>query len=182
MFTIEPMLVEGSNEVYTWKDGWTVATVDHGRCAQFEHTIIIHKDGAEILTCSVCNKQSIGGRGYDDGGDDGDGGGDVVVVDYGEVMIALPEILLEAVCFQMDSLYLVHCRLESHRMMYSSQSWEREACWIDRLPALLPPPSCLSAGSVRISMLFRPSNIPSHLCTYLLVSRNDSAFYFYHRM
>ena len=63
------MLVEGKKDVFTWEDGWTVATVDHGRCAQFEHTIIIHRDGAEILTCSFCfNKQlSL----Y--GGDDGDG-------------------------------------------------------------------------------------------------------------
>ena len=68
------MLVEGSNQVYTWEDGWTVATVDHGRCAQFEHTIIIHKDGAEILTSSVCYKQSIEERkrGDDDDDDDGD--------------------------------------------------------------------------------------------------------------
>lgn len=67
------MLVEGSNEVYQWEDGWTVATVDHGRCAQFEHTIIIHKDGAEILTSSVCNKHSIAGRKRgDDDGDDND--------------------------------------------------------------------------------------------------------------
>ena len=53
MFTIEPMLVEGSPEVFTWKDGWTVATKDNGRCAQFEHTILIHDDGAEVLTLSL---------------------------------------------------------------------------------------------------------------------------------
>ena len=76
MFTIEPMLVEGSNQVYRWEDGWTVATVDHGRCAQFEHTIIIHKDGAEILTSSVCYKQSIGERKRGDDGDDDDGDDD----------------------------------------------------------------------------------------------------------
>ena len=55
VFTIEPMLVEGKKDVFTWEDGWTVATVDHGRCAQFEHTIVIHRDGAEILTCSFCS-------------------------------------------------------------------------------------------------------------------------------
>ena len=57
MFTIEPMLVEGSPEVFTWKDGWTVATKDNGRCAQFEHTVLIHDDGAEVLTWCVCYKK-----------------------------------------------------------------------------------------------------------------------------
>ena len=59
MFTIEPMLVEGSPEVFTWKDGWTVATKDNGRCAQFEHTVLIHDDGAEVLTWRVCYKEEI---------------------------------------------------------------------------------------------------------------------------
>lgn len=60
VFTIEPMLVEGSDEVYTWDDQWAVATKDNGRCAQFEHTIIITDDGAEVLTYSVfINKQLL---------------------------------------------------------------------------------------------------------------------------
>jgi methionyl aminopeptidase len=33
-----------------WDDGWTVVTAD-GRCsAQFEHTLLVTQDGAEILT------------------------------------------------------------------------------------------------------------------------------------
>ena len=50
MFTIEPMLVEGSGETFVWDDGWTVATKDHSRCAQFEHTIIVTDEGGEIGT------------------------------------------------------------------------------------------------------------------------------------
>ena len=53
------MLVEGSPEVFTWKDGWTVATKDNGRCAQFEHTILIHDEGAEVLTWCVCYKERM---------------------------------------------------------------------------------------------------------------------------
>lgn len=54
------MLVEGSDEVFTWDDQWAVATKDNGRCAQFEHTIIITDDGAEVLTYSVfINKQLL---------------------------------------------------------------------------------------------------------------------------
>ena len=54
VFTIEPMLVEGSPELIHWNDGWACATKDNGRSAQFEHTIIIGDEGDEILTCRVC--------------------------------------------------------------------------------------------------------------------------------
>merc|ERR1719414_726897 len=39
-FTIEPVLTEGAAEWMTWDDGWTVATRDGGRTAQFEHTLL----------------------------------------------------------------------------------------------------------------------------------------------
>lgn len=50
VFTIEPMLVAGSEENHEWKDGWTVATDDGSWCAQFEHTILVTDSGAEVLT------------------------------------------------------------------------------------------------------------------------------------
>ena len=51
VFTIEPMLTEGSENCTEWaSDGWTVATLDGGRSAQFEHMVSITEDGAEILT------------------------------------------------------------------------------------------------------------------------------------
>ena len=50
IFTIEPMLVEGSGDCFEWDDQWTVATSDGGMSAQFEHTILITQDGVEILT------------------------------------------------------------------------------------------------------------------------------------
>jgi len=50
IFTIEPMLVEGSSDCFEWSDNWTVATSDCGMAAQFEHTILITRDGVEILT------------------------------------------------------------------------------------------------------------------------------------
>jgi methionine aminopeptidase len=30
VFTIEPILAEGSGDVFTWNDGWTAATRDNG--------------------------------------------------------------------------------------------------------------------------------------------------------
>ncbi|XAR57805.1 Methionyl aminopeptidase [Bertholletia excelsa] len=49
-FTIEPMLTIGSINPIMWDDNWTVVTEDGSLSAQFEHTILITEDGAEILT------------------------------------------------------------------------------------------------------------------------------------
>eukprot|EP00873_Tetraselmis_striata_P041796 jgi/Tetstr1/462060/TSEL_007130.t1 len=49
-FTIEPMLTMGSTREKYWKDEWTAVTTDGSLTAQFEHTLLITKDGAEILT------------------------------------------------------------------------------------------------------------------------------------
>ncbi len=50
VFTIEPMLNLGTEDVREWDDGWTVVTADGKRSAQFEHTIYIDESGAEVLT------------------------------------------------------------------------------------------------------------------------------------
>ncbi|MDN3353292.1 type I methionyl aminopeptidase [Actinomadura sp. DC4] len=49
-FTIEPMLTLGTIEYDIWADNWTVVTKDRKRTAQFEHTLLVTDDGAEILT------------------------------------------------------------------------------------------------------------------------------------
>ena len=49
-FTIEPMLTLGTYQHEMWDDGWTVVTRDRRWTAQFEHTIVVTSDGAEILT------------------------------------------------------------------------------------------------------------------------------------
>jgi methionyl aminopeptidase len=49
-FTIEPMITMGAWQHQLWSDGWTAVTVDRGRTAQFEHTLLVNDDGAEILT------------------------------------------------------------------------------------------------------------------------------------
>lgn len=50
VFTIEPMLNLGGVEWEQWDDQWTVVTKDRSRSAQFEHTIVVTENGAEILT------------------------------------------------------------------------------------------------------------------------------------
>jgi methionyl aminopeptidase len=49
-FTIEPMITLGSIDYDVWPDGWTVTTKDKLRTAQFEHTLVVTADGAEIVT------------------------------------------------------------------------------------------------------------------------------------
>lgn len=50
VFTIEPMLTLGTAASKQWDDGWTVVTADGSRSAQFEHTLVVRADGAEVLT------------------------------------------------------------------------------------------------------------------------------------
>ena len=47
---IEPMVTLGSAVIKTADDGWTVSMKDRKWCAHAEHTILITKDGPEILT------------------------------------------------------------------------------------------------------------------------------------
>jgi len=49
-FTIEPMLNLGTADWDMWDDGWTVVTKDRSWTAQFEHTLLVTDEGAEILT------------------------------------------------------------------------------------------------------------------------------------
>ena len=50
VLALEPMLNEGTKEVYLDDDGYTFETADGKRSAHFEHTILITENGPEILT------------------------------------------------------------------------------------------------------------------------------------
>lgn len=49
-FCVEPMLNLGTKHVKILRDNWTTVTLDRKYSAHFEHTIVITKDGYEILT------------------------------------------------------------------------------------------------------------------------------------
>lgn len=49
-FTIEPMINAGKRFNKLLPDGWTVVTKDHSLSAQWEHTLLVTKDGFEVLT------------------------------------------------------------------------------------------------------------------------------------
>ncbi|MEJ6393969.1 type I methionyl aminopeptidase [Gymnodinialimonas sp. 2305UL16-5] len=50
VFTIEPMVNQGTRHVATGPDGWTVMTRDRKLSAQFEHTVAVTDKGVEVLT------------------------------------------------------------------------------------------------------------------------------------
>ncbi|HWE55904.1 MAG TPA: type I methionyl aminopeptidase [Acidimicrobiales bacterium] len=49
-FTVEPMITMGSWKERMWDNGWTAVTTDGRRTAQFEHTLVVTDEGAEVLT------------------------------------------------------------------------------------------------------------------------------------
>lgn len=49
-FTIEPMVNLGGFSVKHLSDGWTVETLDGSLSAQFEHTLVVTREGCEVLT------------------------------------------------------------------------------------------------------------------------------------
>ena len=52
IFTIEPMINEGTYYTKLLNDGWTAVTKDKSLSAQFEHTVGVTQDGYEIFTKS----------------------------------------------------------------------------------------------------------------------------------
>lgn len=46
----EPVISAGGGKICILEDGWTAMSVDQSRSAQFEHTILITREGSEILT------------------------------------------------------------------------------------------------------------------------------------
>ena len=47
---IEPMINLGTKRIEQLADGWTITTIDNKPSAHFEHTIVVRKGKAEILS------------------------------------------------------------------------------------------------------------------------------------
>jgi len=50
VIAVEPMLNIGSRDIFMLDDDWTIVTADDMPSAHFEHTVLVTKDGYEILT------------------------------------------------------------------------------------------------------------------------------------
>ncbi len=48
--TVEPMITLGSPDIRELADGWTIVTADGRWTAQFEHTVLVTREGHEVLT------------------------------------------------------------------------------------------------------------------------------------
>ena len=55
VIAIEPMLTMGSPKVFLRENNWTVETQDGSLAGHYEHTIVVTKDGYEILTGEIKN-------------------------------------------------------------------------------------------------------------------------------
>ncbi|MEG2321902.1 MAG: type I methionyl aminopeptidase [Bacilli bacterium] len=50
VIAVEPMLNAGMAKIYILDDDWTIITADNKPSAHYEHTVLVTKDGYEILT------------------------------------------------------------------------------------------------------------------------------------
>lgn len=48
--TVEPMVNLGSAAIRQLDDGWTIVTADGSLSAQWEHTLVVTRNGCEIMT------------------------------------------------------------------------------------------------------------------------------------
>ncbi len=53
VLAIEPMLTLGRRDICILDDDWTIETVDNSPAAHYEHTVVVTKDGVEILTGGI---------------------------------------------------------------------------------------------------------------------------------
>ena len=50
VIAIEPMINMGTRKIMQHNDGWTITTIDNKPSAHFEHTVVVRKGKAEILS------------------------------------------------------------------------------------------------------------------------------------
>lgn len=50
VIAVEPMITAGTREIFILDDDWTIITQDEKPAAHYEHTVLVTKDGYEILT------------------------------------------------------------------------------------------------------------------------------------
>ena len=50
VIAVEPMLTLGRPDIFVHDNNWTIDTQDGSLSAHFEHTVVVTKDGYQILT------------------------------------------------------------------------------------------------------------------------------------
>jgi methionyl aminopeptidase len=59
VMAIEPMVNFGKPAVKVLSDGWTAVTRDGSLSAHFEHTIVVTRDGCEVLTMLAGDRAAL---------------------------------------------------------------------------------------------------------------------------
>lgn len=59
VLAIEPMINMGTKHVKQLRDGWTIVTADGKPSAHFEHTVVVRKDKAEVLSTFEFIEQAL---------------------------------------------------------------------------------------------------------------------------
>jgi len=59
VIAIEPMVNLGTKDVVKWDDGWTISTRDGKPSAHFEHTVVVRKEKAELLSQFECIEEAV---------------------------------------------------------------------------------------------------------------------------
>lgn len=59
VLAIEPMINMGAKHVKQLRDGWTIVTADGKPSAHFEHTVVVRKDKAEVLSTFEFIEQAL---------------------------------------------------------------------------------------------------------------------------
>tara|TARA_B100000131_G_scaffold321098_1_gene370910 strand:+ start:1580 stop:2359 length:780 start_codon:yes stop_codon:yes gene_type:complete len=62
VIAVEPMINKGNRDIVQHKDGWTITTSDNQPSAHFEHTIVVRKGRAEILSSFIDIENKIYGK------------------------------------------------------------------------------------------------------------------------
>lgn len=50
VLALEPMVSLGDYRIRTQKDGWSIVTIDKSSSAHFEHTVVVTKNGCDVIT------------------------------------------------------------------------------------------------------------------------------------
>ena len=61
VIAIEPMINMGTRKIMQHNDGWTITTIDNKPSAHFEHTVVVRKGKAEILSSFKEIEEKING-------------------------------------------------------------------------------------------------------------------------
>ena len=59
VLAVEPMLNLGERYVYLHDDDWTISTDDESPSAHFEHTVVVTKNGYQILTGEISDEEKL---------------------------------------------------------------------------------------------------------------------------